>query len=95
MLKLLLGGAAKKEGVGISDFGIVVIDTDGSIRKNDTLKSAGNCSDCFASDWSVLRHWLEDVVNTTEFEEYQAAQRPSSECLNQNRVSCTMRLPIS
>jgi uncharacterized protein len=76
MLKLLLGGASKKEGVGICDFGIVVIDTDGSIRKNDTLKSAGNSSDCFASGWSVLTHWLEDIVNTTEFEEYHAAQRP-------------------
>lgn len=83
MLKLLLGGAAKKEGVGISDFGIIVIDTDGSIRKNDTLKSVGNSSDCFTSDWSVLTHRLEDVVNATEFEEYHAAQRPSSDmCKN-------------
>jgi uncharacterized protein len=83
MLKLLLGGAAKKEGVGISDFGIIVIDTDGSIRKDDTLKSAGNSFDCFTSDWSVLTHCLEDIVNTTEFEKYHAAQRTSSDiCKN-------------
>jgi uncharacterized protein len=78
MLKLLLGATAKKEGVGISNFGIVVIDTDGSIRKNDTLKSVGKSSDHFQSDWSVLTHRLDDVVNTAEFEEYHATQRPSS-----------------
>jgi uncharacterized protein len=78
MLKLLLGGSAKKEGVGISDFGIVVIDTDGSIRKNDTLKSVWNSSDHFQSDWSVLTHRLDEIVKTAEFEEYYAAQRPSS-----------------
>jgi uncharacterized protein len=78
MLKLLLGGAAKKEGVGISDFGIVVIDTDGSIRKNDTLKSVHNSSDHFRSDWSILTHQLSEVVNSDEFEEYHAAQRPAS-----------------
>jgi uncharacterized protein len=78
MLKLLLGGAARKEGVGISNFGILVIDTDGSIRKNDTLKSVGNTSDHFESDWSVATHQLDEVVNTDEFEEYHLAQRPSS-----------------
>jgi uncharacterized protein len=78
MLKLLLGGAARKEGIGISDYGIVVLDTDGSIAKNDTLKSVGKAADGFASQWSVLRDRLADVVATPEFEAYHRAQRPSS-----------------
>jgi uncharacterized protein len=78
MLKLILGGAARKEGVGLSDFGIVVIDTDGAINKNDTLKSTQCAADVFSSHWSVLTGDLYDVVNTAEFEAYHVAQRPSS-----------------
>jgi uncharacterized protein len=78
MLKLILGGMARKEGVGLSDYGIVIIDTDGSINKNDTLKSTQSSADVFSSDWSVLEHALHDVVNTSEFEAYHVAQQPSS-----------------
>lgn len=79
MIKLSLGGSARKEGVGVSDYGIVVIDTDGTIAKNDTLKSMGDAADAFLSDWSVMRDRLVDVVLTAEFESYHAAQRPTSE----------------
>jgi uncharacterized protein len=78
MLKLILGGLARKEGVGLSDYGIVIIDTDGSINKNDTLKSTQSAADVFSSHWSVLEHSLHDVVNTSEFEAYHIAQHPSS-----------------
>jgi uncharacterized protein len=78
MLKLILGGHAKKEGMGISDYGIVIVDTDGSIRKNDTLKSVSNAIDHFDSNWSVLENQLDDMVNTPEFETYHAAQRPTA-----------------
>ena len=40
MLRILLGGSSTKEGLGTDNFGIVIIDTDGSFTKNDTLKSA-------------------------------------------------------
>jgi len=33
MIKLLLGGVGVKEGVGLTDFGILIIDTDGAIKK--------------------------------------------------------------
>jgi uncharacterized protein len=79
MLKLAVGGTARKEGVGISDYGIVVIDTDGSINKNDTLKSTSNGADLFASRWSVMTHRLTEVVGSDEFTAYHEAQRPSSE----------------
>jgi uncharacterized protein len=78
MLKLLLGGRARKEGVGVSDYGILVIDTDGSIRKNDTLKSSRPGADTFPVAWSVHTHRLQDVANTPEFEAYHVAQRPTS-----------------
>jgi uncharacterized protein len=78
MLKLILGGMARKEGVGLSDYGIVIIDTNGSINKNDTLKSTQSAADVFFSNWSVLEHSLHDVVNNSEFEAYHVAQNPSS-----------------
>jgi uncharacterized protein len=78
MLKLLLGGMARKEGIGISDYGIVIIDTDGSIRKNDTLKSAGRSADRFTSNWSILEDQLAEVVELPEFKEYHASQRPTA-----------------
>jgi uncharacterized protein len=53
MLKLLLGGLARKEGVGLVDYGILIINTDGSLSKNDTLKSAGSATDQFKGSWSI------------------------------------------
>jgi uncharacterized protein len=78
MIKLVLGGAARKEGVGVSDYGIVVIETDGSVSKNDTLKSTEDAADAFSSRWSVLNDSLIDVVATDEFLSYHEAQRPTS-----------------
>ncbi|MFC4595610.1 cyclophane-forming radical SAM/SPASM peptide maturase YhhB [Sphingobium tyrosinilyticum] len=78
MIKLTLGGRARKEGIGVSDYGIVVIDTDGSINKNDTLKSTADGADTFDTPWSVLNDRLSDVVATAEFRSYHEAQRPIS-----------------
>lgn len=78
MIKLLLGGRGAKEGVGITDYGILVIDTDGSIQKNDTLKSTYSTADKFKSPWSVLHHRLSDVINNEDFKTYHVAQRPTA-----------------
>lgn len=78
MIKLTLGGRARKEGIGLSDYGILVIDTDGSINKNDTLKSTADGADSFQTPWSVLNDRLSDVVATEEFRSYHEAQRPTS-----------------
>lgn len=78
MIKLTLGGRARKEGIGISDYGIVVIDTDGSINKNDTLKSTANGADSFETPWSVLNDRLSDVVASGEFRSYHETQRTTS-----------------
>jgi uncharacterized protein len=82
LMKLILGGSGTKEGMGGTDFGIVIIDTDGSIRKNDTLKSAFRGADCFDQQWSVHTHHLTDITNSSDFAKYYAMQRPTaSACL--------------
>lgn len=82
MLKLLLGGIARKEGVGLTDYGILIVNTDGFMSKNDTLKSAGIAADQFERRWSILEHALHEVVSSPEFELYHAAQRATApDCL--------------
>lgn len=77
MMKLILGGTGIKEGVGLTDFGIAVIDTDGTITKTDTLKSSAP-GDRFQQPWSVHTHRLAEVVQTEEFALYHNQQRPTS-----------------
>ncbi len=77
MMKLILGGAGVKEGVGFTDFGIVVVDTDGSFTKNDTLKSTP-LGDRFDGRWTVNRDELVQVVRSPEFLAYHALQQPTS-----------------
>lgn len=77
MMKLILGGTGVKEGVGLTDFGIAVIDTDGTITKTDTLKSSAP-GDRFDEPWSVHTHELADVIRTTAFRSYHEQQRPTS-----------------
>lgn len=77
--RLILGGHASKEGKGTKVYGIVVIDTDGTIAKNDTLKSARDGADRFRTDWSIHRDRLADVVRSAEFQSYTLLQHPTSE----------------
>jgi uncharacterized protein len=81
--KLILGAPNQKEGVGLSSFSIVIVDTDGSIAKNDTLKSSYEGADSFDSSWNITKDSLVDVAQTTEYREYVALQHPTSEiCLD-------------
>lgn len=83
LIKLTLGGKGTKDGAGLTDFGILVIDTDGSITKNDTLKSSFNGADRFTQKWSVRGDNLKDILNSDEFAESHALQRPTSKiCLS-------------
>ena len=83
LIKLILGGKGTKDGAGLTDFGILVIDTDGSITKNDTLKSSFNGADRFAQGWSVHRDSLKEILGSHEFAQSHALQRPTSEiCLS-------------
>lgn len=78
MIKLVLGGVGTKDGVGLTNYGVLIIDTDGSITKNDTLKSAFDGADQFHERWSVHRHRLVDILSSDAFAEYHAMQRPTS-----------------
>lgn len=78
LIKLVLGGSGTKDGVGLTNYGVLIIDTDGSITKNDTLKSSFNGADRFSQKWSVHTHTLTEVLNSSEFAMYHALQRPSS-----------------
>lgn len=78
LIKLVLGGQGSKEGLGLTGFGIVVIDTDGSISKNDTLKSSFDQADRFTRPWSVHNDDLVDLMATEEFKEYHSLQIPTS-----------------
>lgn len=82
MLRLIMGGSSNKEGVGTTDYGILVIDTDGSINKNDTLKVAHRAGDRFrGASWNVLSDNLVDVVQTPTYFDYYLQQRPTApEC---------------
>jgi len=78
LARLLLGGSGSKEGCGQKLYGIAVIDTDGTITKNDTLKSVYDGADRFRAAWSVFSERLSDIASTDEFTHYLRLQRPSS-----------------
>jgi uncharacterized protein len=77
MIKLFLRARAPKS-VLPEEPGIMIIDTDGTIKKNDILKSAFKNADRFTSQWSVLTHDLVDLVNSSEFFEYHESQKPAA-----------------
>lgn len=78
IIRLTLGGMGVKEGIGITDFGIAIIDTDGTVKKNDTLKSSYKGADRFSEDWNLNTHSLIDIFSSAEFAEAHKLQRPTS-----------------
>jgi uncharacterized protein len=85
--RLILGGEGTKEGCGTSDYGIIIIDTDGTVTKNDTLKSTSDGADRFQSGWSVHTDDLAAITDTQEFQEYHRLQQPTSDTC----VKCRLR----
>lgn len=82
IIKLTLGGRGIKEGIGEAEYGIAIIETDGSISKNDTLKSTFDGADRFTQAWSIKTHCLADVFHSVEFETYHTLQHPTSATCN-------------
>ncbi|MFI5163449.1 MAG: cyclophane-forming radical SAM/SPASM peptide maturase YhhB [Sphingobacteriales bacterium] len=78
MLKVFLGGMVSKEGMGVTDFGILIVDTDGTIMKNDTLKSAYNGADLFEKPINVAGGNLLEFLESDQFKNYREDQRPTS-----------------
>lgn len=82
MMRLLMGGQSQKEGVGNTDYGILVIEPDGRIDKNDTLKVAHPGADRFERQWSILDDPLEDILESPAFDQYYRQQRTlADQCL--------------
>ena len=82
LVKLLLGGSAAKEGMGRELNAILIIDTDGTVTKNDTLKSASDGADRYNEPWSVHSHSLQDIARTAAFREHVEMQQPTADqCL--------------
>jgi uncharacterized protein len=78
VIRLILGGSGQKEGVGLNEYGIVVIDTDGKITRNDTLKGAYSGGDRFVSEPSIVNGRLQDYLSSAEFVDYFDLQIPTS-----------------
>ena len=64
IIRLILGGSGQKEGVGLNEYGIVVIDTDGKITRNDTLKGAYSGGDRFVSEPSIVGGKLQEYLSS-------------------------------
>lgn len=88
MMKVLLGGSGSKEGMGLTDFGILIIDTDGTLMKNDTLKSSYNGADKFQNKLNIKDGNLLSFIQSEEYLQYKKMQRPTHrsciECPNLN-----------
>lgn len=78
LLRLILGGHGQKEGVGLTEYGILVIDTDGTITKNDTLKVARAGGDRFEATRNIAGTDLTAFVATPDFADYYSLQEPSA-----------------
>ena len=78
-------------------YGIVVIETDGTIAKNDTLKSTCDRADRFAALWSVDQSRLAEIAASPEFVEYALLQQPTSPICQQCSLLpvCGGGMPLS
>ncbi len=78
-IKLCLGGESQKEGRGNKPYGILVIETDGEIRKNDTLRASFDGADRFGNPWNVTTTSLSTVLASPEFIAYAGMHSPESQ----------------
>ena len=78
MIKLCLGGASRKEGRGSDPYGILVVETDGELRKNDTLRASFDGADRFGKPWNMTTTPLSTVLSSQEFIAYTSMQVPES-----------------
>ena len=78
IIKLCLGGASLKEGRGKERHGILIVETDGEIRKNDTLRASFEGADRFDDRWNVATTSLSSVLSSPEYIAYTGMQVPTS-----------------
>lgn len=80
--RLLLGGTGTKEGQGESPYGILIFETDGEIRKNDTLRASFDGADLFGERWNIRETKISDVLSSEEFLKYSEMQIPTCNTCN-------------
>lgn len=78
LMRLILGGRGQKEGVGLTEYGIIVVDTDGTLTKNDTLKVAFAGGDRFREGHKITDLDLDDFLASDAMSSYYSLQEPSS-----------------
>ncbi|MCY4463704.1 MAG: radical SAM protein [Albidovulum sp.] len=71
----LFGRKSTKEGTGNSLYSILVVETDGSIVKNDTLKNSYDGADQFNRNWSIMENSFAEVLMSDEFSRHKESQR--------------------
>jgi len=79
LIKLCLGGVSNKEGRGSDVFGILIIETNGEIRKNDTLRTAFDGADFFQHRNNILETPISDILRTSEFHRSSQLQFPTEQ----------------
>ena len=96
IIKLCLGGMSQKEGQGENRYGILIIETNGEIRKNDTLRASFEGADQFGSRWNITTTSLSRVLSSQEYLAYTGMQVPeSSRCRNCNLLAiCGGGMPL-
>ena len=83
IIKLCLGGVSNKEGRGKDQHGILIVETNGEIRKNDTLRASFEGADQFVSRWNIADTSLGEVLASPEYITYAGMQAPASKrCRN-------------
>ena len=82
LVRGMFGAETTKEGSGMTSYGILVVETDGGITKNDTLKNSFDGADLFSQDWSIHRNSFSEVTGSAEYLHYVASQQTRHrECL--------------
>ena len=96
MIKLCLGGMSRKEGQGEQQHGILIVETDGEIRKNDTLRASFEGADRFDARWNVADTSFAHVLASPEYLAYSAMQPPTcAQCRECNLLSvCGGGMPL-
>ena len=96
VLKLCVGGTSQKEGQGEDQHGILIVETDGEIRKNDTLRASGEGADRFDRRWNITTTPLSTVLSSQEYITYLRMQVPvSRHCQSCSLLSvCGSGMPL-
>ena len=80
IIKLCLGGEGRKEGQGTTQHGILIVETNGEIRKNDTLRASFEGGDQFGKKWNITNSSLSSVLRSGEYIAYTGLQQPTAGC---------------